>query len=232
MYPPWFDPAFAVLRSSILPEMRKAAKTFNARGWRPVAAALLAVLLSPACAPDTVELNSERIEQRFGSYGIEVLSVENGVRRANLYSDEQGQRVCRTYAVVRMLGLPTAAAEPALLAAHEDVLAGASLGASLEEAGWQVSKATQYVGTLPALSPLPDWLALMGLESTERLALHVYRLSIKKGEETYEYADIIEVHHPDYLTVGELAVLYPSHAREPAAASARSAALALLATGD
>ena len=127
---------------------------------------------------------------------------------------------------------PADATEPALLAAHHDVMAGASLGARFEDAGWQVSKATRYVGALPALRPAPDWVALMGLESSEQLAVHVYRLSIKKGREVYEYADIVEVHHPDYMTARDLAALYPLRAGDRASNSSRSAALALLATAD
>ena len=78
----------------------------------------------------------------------------------------------------------------------------------------------------------PDWVALMGLESSEQLAVHVYRLSIKKGREVYEYADIVEVHHPDYMTARDLAALYPLRAGDRASNSSRSAALALLATAD
>ena len=46
---------------------------------------VLAAVLS-ACATESVILNSERIEQHFGSYGIEVLASEAGLRRSNLFS--------------------------------------------------------------------------------------------------------------------------------------------------
>ncbi|MGI9200381.1 MAG: hypothetical protein ACR2QL_04940, partial [Woeseiaceae bacterium] len=45
---------------------------------------VIAAALS-ACAQEPEALNSERIEERFGSYGIEVLSHEAGVRRSSLY---------------------------------------------------------------------------------------------------------------------------------------------------
>ena len=53
-----------------------------------------------APSPERRELlNSERIAQRFGSYGIEVLESDGRVRVSNLYSNEQGGRICRTFAV-------------------------------------------------------------------------------------------------------------------------------------
>ena len=39
-----------------------------------------------ACADEPQLLNSERIEQRFGSFGIDVLASEPGMRVSNLYS--------------------------------------------------------------------------------------------------------------------------------------------------
>ena len=53
------------------------------------------------CGEESVILNSDRIEQRFGSYGIEVLASEAGLRRSNLFSYEGDTAICRTYAVVQ-----------------------------------------------------------------------------------------------------------------------------------
>lgn len=209
--------------------MHKPAKSFARAA--SFAGVLLLALWLPACQPNPVPLNSERIEQRFGSYGIEVLSVGDGIRRANLYSVHDGERVCRTYAVVRVLGLPAGDSDPVLRAAHEKVQAGASLGATFEAAGWQVSKATRYVGALPDLQPPPDWLGLMGIGSSRDLALHVYRLFIQNGKQTFEYADIIEVHHPQYLNPRELAALFPADADEALAKASRDDAVALLTAG-
>ena len=60
-----------------------------------LAPTVLAAALS-ACATETVLLNSERVEQRFGNYGIDVLASEAGLRRSSLYSVEKDGRICRT----------------------------------------------------------------------------------------------------------------------------------------
>ena len=48
----------------------------------------------------------------------------------------------------------------------------------------------------------------MRLENVRSVALHVYRLYLKKGEQVIEYATILESHHPDYLNRAELDQLY------------------------
>ena len=53
-------------------------------------------------------LNSERIAEKFGNYGIEVLE-QNPLRVSSLYSVEHGQRVCRTFAIVMFEPHPTEA---------------------------------------------------------------------------------------------------------------------------
>lgn len=196
-------------------------------------AAVLAVAVHgfTACGPAPLPLNSERIEQRFGTVGVEVLYDKGGLRRVSLYSVHDGRRVCRTYAVVRLLGIPSDTADAALLSAHQRIVAGASLGATLEQAGWQVDKQTHYVGQLPDLDPGPDWIASMGRKGSAGLAVHVYRLRIKNSSEVYDYADIVEVHHPDYLDVDALAALYPVTAPAEDRARARAAALKRLAAG-
>jgi len=45
-------------------------------------------------------LNSERIEQRFGSYGITVLEQSDLTRVSNLYTLEEERETCRTFAIV------------------------------------------------------------------------------------------------------------------------------------
>ena len=45
-------------------------------------------------------LNSERIAQEFGSYGVAVLESDDRVRVSNLYSLRGETKICRTYAVV------------------------------------------------------------------------------------------------------------------------------------
>lgn len=164
---------------------------------------VLAAALS-ACAMEPELLNSERIEQRFGSYGIEVLSHEDGVRRSSLYSLENGSRVCRTYAVVQFMD----AATPRVAAAHADVLAGESIGATFKSSGWEINKITLYVGSLTMQNPGHPIAMLMHLDESTELGMHAYQLVLSKGDQTIEYAMIAETHHPDYLKARELESLY------------------------
>lgn len=164
---------------------------------------VLAAALS-ACAMEPELLNSERIEQRFESYGIEVLSHADGVRRSSLYSIADSDKVCRTYAVVQFMD----AATPRVAAAHADVLAGESIGATFKSSGWEINKITLYIGSLPMQDPKHPIAILMRLEKGTDLAVHAYKLVLRKGEQTIEYAMIAETHHPGYLKVQELNSLY------------------------
>ena len=164
---------------------------------------VLAAALS-ACAMEPELLNSERIEQRFGSYGIEVLSHDQGVRRSSLFSIEDGAKVCRTYAVVQFKDEAT----PRVAAAHADVLAGESIGATFKSSGWEISKITLYIGSLSIPDSNHPIAMLMHLDEGRELAVHAYQLVLSKGDQTIDYAMIAETHHPDYLKVDELASLY------------------------
>ena len=175
--------------------------TRAARGL--LAAAVLAVALpladgssllaqGVAAAPARELLNSERIEQTFGSYGIEVLESDGAVRVSNLYSEQGAERICRTFAVVRY----PADVPPELTAEHETIVAGGSIGATFAARGWTVVKTHRYFGEVPTTSRLR---ALMGGTAADRLAVHVYALDVVKSGARYEYARIAEVHHPDYL---------------------------------
>jgi len=70
-------------------------------------------------------LNSERIAARFGNYGIEVLAGDSRERVSNLYSEANGERTCRTFAVVRY----PAAIDSAVAAEHDEIVRGGSIGA-------------------------------------------------------------------------------------------------------
>lgn len=186
-----------------IPERFRVARL--AKHWR--AASLLALLLAAAAQarePGAALLNSERIAQRYGSYGIEVLESGGGLRVSDLYSGESTDRVTRTLAVVRFL-------EPvsnALAAEHRVILAGGSIGAVLKAAGWQVDKRHLLTGELheePAWAPV--WRRMR--VSPAPLAVHVYELRARRGEVDVIYARISEVYHPDYLAKDDLAVLFP-----------------------
>ena len=158
-----------------------------------------------ACANEPQLLNSERIEQRFGSFGIDVLVSEPDVRLSNLYSFEHGIPVCRTYAIVRFVD----ELDGAISAEHEQVLAGNSIGAIFKAHGWEVRKQTQFIGQISLQHADPSIAEAMRVEPAPDVAVHVYRFFLIKGGQRVDYATIIELHHPDYLTQEELRRLFP-----------------------
>ncbi len=166
-----------------------------------IAAIALAWAAAAPGQPTGEPLNSERIEAVFGNYGIEVLEEGDGVRVSNLYSTAGGERTCRTFAVVRY----SAAMDEAVRAEHAAILAGGSIGAVFAAAGWNVRKTHLRYGERAASSRLA---ALMKIASGTPLAEHVYALDVEKDGRVVEYAALVEIHHPDYLTVAELATIY------------------------
>lgn len=161
--------------------------------------AVLAAMLS-ACATESVLLNSERIERRFGSYGIEVLASEAGLRRSGLFSLDGDTATCRTYAVVEFVGQP----DDRYDAAHSKVLAGNSIGETFKEDGWGIQKSTLYIGDVRLPEGGTEIGRLMRLTGAHDLALHVYQLVLVREDVALEYATIMEVHHPEYLTTSDL----------------------------
>jgi len=164
---------------------------------------VLAAVLS-ACATEPVLLNSERIQRRFGSYGIDVLASERGLRRSSLYSMNDGKVTCRTYAVVRFADQ----LDDRYGDEHKEVLAGNSIGATFRSHGWDLHKQTMHIGTLALPGQDSGIGSLMRLDGAHELALHVYQLLLVKDDQVFDYAMIIEAHHPDYLTSSELHSLY------------------------
>jgi len=167
------------------------------------------LLLTAAGAAEPRELlNSERIARRFGSYGVDVIAADATVRVSSLYSGEDGQRVCRTFAVVRY----PRAVDPRVASEHARILGGESLGATFAAEGWSVHKTHRYYGELPATPRVAE---LMRIEPGTALALDIYVLDVSNGGDAIEYAAIAELHHPDYLKLVDLATLYG----EPATAT-------------
>ncbi len=137
-------------------------------------------------------LNSERIAQRFGSYGIEVLENDGRVRVSNLYSMEQGGRICRTFAVVKYPD----SIDPALAAEHDEIANGGSIGAVFAAHGWRVGKTNLRFLEVDASPRVAE---LMHVAAGTRLAAHAYVLDVSRGGRSIEYALLVEIHHPDYL---------------------------------
>jgi hypothetical protein len=157
-----------------------------------------------ASATESLLLNSERIERQFGSYGIDVLASEAGLRRSSLFSIENDVHVCRTYAVVHF------AEEPDTLygAEHGRVLHGNSLGEEFKSQGWAILKQTLHIGSFELKPTASQVSRLMQVTNNRTLALHVYQLLLAKKNQVFEYATIIEAHHPDYLSHSDLLEIY------------------------
>jgi hypothetical protein len=170
---------------------------------REITPAVLAAALS-ACATETVLLNSERIERQFGSYAVDVLASEAGLRRSSLYSIDDSKRVCRTYAVVRFTEEPDNSFSPE----HSKVLAGNSLGEIFKANGWSIHKQTIHIGSFAIEQSQMAIRSLMQLEGKQTLALHVYQLLLVRNERVFEYATIVEAHHPQYLSEPDLLNIY------------------------
>jgi len=163
----------------------------------------LAAILS-ACATESVNLNSERIEKRFGSYGIEVLASEAGLRRSSLFSFDGDTSTCRTYAVVQFVEQ----LDERYNDAHSKVLAGKSIGATFRKDGWDVRKRTLYIGTVRLPETRTSVGELMRLTGAHDIALHVYQLVLARAETELEYATILEAHHPEYLSAANLREIF------------------------
>jgi hypothetical protein len=164
-----------------------------------------------ACALEPELLNSERIEGRFGSYGIEVLSSESGLRRSNLYSTDNGIRTCRTYAVVRFTGESSTLVDTE----HEQILAGNSIGAIFKANGWSIHKESLYVGTMRLEKGAGQIADLMRVDIDTEVAMHIYRLLLEKDGQALEYATIMEMHHPEYLVKNDLDEMYRPGSERP-----------------
>lgn len=160
---------------------------------------------STAC-PETRAplLNSERIRQRFGSYGIDVVRDNEQLRVSNLHSLEDGRKIMRTLAVV--IYPPSIPAT--LMTEHGEIKSGQSIGAVFSRHGWSVRKQNKYLGTIKASPGYARVYASMGGVSEANLAVHVYQLSVGKNGAWSDYAQIAEVHHPDYLGLTQLREIY------------------------
>jgi hypothetical protein len=175
--------------------------------------ALLAAGPAPGQAPSRELLNSERIAQRFGSYGIEVLASDRRTRVSNLFSGQGDAKTCRTFAIVRF----PASIDPAVAAEHATIVNGGSIGAVFAANGWRVLKTHLYYGEVRATARLA---VLMHVAEGTPLAEHVYVLDVAKDDKTVEYAALVEIHHPAYLVQSDLVRIYGT-----ADASKRSALL-------
>jgi hypothetical protein len=163
--------------------------------------ALLLTLIVGAASAQI--LNSERIEQTFGSYGILAFPGDKRLRVSFLYSSHGDRDVWRTVAMLRY----PSEVDPAFADEHAAILAGGSIGQVFKAAGWDVLKHNVEIRMFPAHPGVAHY---MEIDANTPLAMHSYRLDISRAGETFEYVTIIEMHHPDYLTMPDLREIYGS----------------------
>lgn len=144
-------------------------------------------------------LNSERIEEKFGSFGGALL-VQNPAqdyRLANLYSLEENHRISRTIALTQF----NKTMPQKLKAAHKEILDGASIGKTLRNYGFEIRKDILYKGEQKEM-PLKI-LRLMNTNETIFASI-IYNLYAQAEGVLYEYCTIAEVYAPQFLGLDEL----------------------------
>jgi len=152
----------------------------------------------------TVLLNSERIRQQFGSYGIDVLRNGEVLRISNLYSLDDGGKITRTLAVVVF----PSEIPPEVMAEHRLITDGGSIGEVFKSRQWTIVKTNIFMGEMAPSKDYESIYSLMGLRDPAPLAIHVYRLSVCKAGACHDYALIAEMHHPEYLGLDNLTRVY------------------------
>jgi hypothetical protein len=140
-------------------------------------------------------------------------------RVTNLYSLDENHKVCRTLALV----LFNEAMDPTIKAEHRRITAGGSIGAVFKENGWKILKVNLELGTVNATNEASLIDKNMGIELPAELAMHVYRFKLRKAETTIDYATIVEIHHPAYLSPQDIQNLYGTFPSESLPAPAMAA---------
>ena len=148
--------------------------------------------------------NSDRIQLKFGNYGIEVLENSPGIRVSNLYSTHAGVKTNRTFAVVAY----PAVIEPAFRTEHDAIISGQSIGIVFRNNGWLITKRHQYFGKIESSPEYPGVFSVFGDIGASQPAIHVYSLLVRKDSSEFQYAFITEVHHPEYLSLEDLEAVY------------------------
>ncbi|OQP44789.1 hypothetical protein A4H97_10530 [Niastella yeongjuensis] len=142
-------------------------------------------------------LNSERIEKKFGGYGIDVLYTSGKVRVSNLYD---GNKVTRTLAVVDYPDF----IDSSFSKEHELIVQGGSIGNVFKTNGWTIDKKNIFLGELEPSASYNKLYALMGNIPPSKLSVWIYVFNVRKDGKAFPYATITEVYHPDYLSLANL----------------------------
>jgi len=167
---------------------------------------LLLTLCLAACASQQTrpELNSERIRQTFGSYGVDVLYNDERRRVSSLFSGTGSDKITRTYAVVDYID----AATSALASEHALIESGQSIGEVFRDAGWSIEKHRLFIGEFNIPATYKKIAELMRIDLPRYLATDVYVFVVRRDNQGHNYATITEIHHPDYLSGADLKRIY------------------------
>ena len=147
-------------------------------------------------------LNSERIAERFGSYGIEVLESDGRVRVSNLFSER-----------ARGADLPHVRGRPVSRSRRPGVRGGARRDRARRlhrrgVRGPRLDRSARRISGSSRSDASPRVAALMHVAAGTRLAADAYVLDVSKGGRTIEYALLVEIHHPEYLALADLRAIY------------------------
>ena len=149
-------------------------------------------------------LNSERIEQKFGSYGIDIVQSDNQSRVSFLYSLDPNNKNKKNYHTLAIVKFRETRKVSTI---HERILNGGSIGKSFKKEGWDIDKTNHQMMVIsnPDKLLFKSWLKQI---NNENLALHFYELNVKSKNYYYLYAEILEIHHPEYLGFNDLTEVY------------------------
>jgi hypothetical protein len=148
--------------------------------------------------------NSDRIRLKFGNYGIEVLESGLRIRVSKLYSIDGGVKTNRTFAVVSY----PAIIEPEFSKEHDAIINGQSIGIVFRDNGWAIDKRHLYVGKVESSCGYLGVDSVFGNIGKTRPVIHLYSLFVRKDGSEFQYASIAEVHHPEYLDLDDLSLIY------------------------
>lgn len=142
-------------------------------------------------------LNSERMEKKFGGYGIDVLYNSTRLRVSNLYD---GKKITRTLAVVNY----PETIDSSFSREHQLVVKGGSIGSTFKAQGWRIEKKTIYLGEISSSANYNALYKSMGNISPSKLSVWIYTFYIEKNGKEYPYVTISEIYHPDFLSLADL----------------------------
>lgn len=142
-------------------------------------------------------LNSERIEKKFGGYGIDVLYNSATLRVSNLYD---AKKITRTLAIVDYPKV----IDSSFSKEHQMIVQGGSIGSVFKTHGWKIEKQNIFLGEFYPSTNYSRLYALMGNIPPSTLSIWIYVFYIRKNEKTFPYAIISEIYHPDYLSLTDL----------------------------